>query len=93
MKKVICAITVSMNYIDRKKYSIKYLSIGKRKSGGAFWYVRHVGKTGVDRVILEADAIDESYKYNVPYIDEIRHGETVSHKDMKILKQHGVAVK
>ncbi len=53
MIKKVCAITVSQNYLERKKYSIKFLSVGKRVTNTPFWFVRHTGETNTDRDMLE----------------------------------------
>ena len=93
MTKKICAVTVSQNYIERSKYSIKYLMVGQRKCGQPFWYVRHVGETGFGRVVLEDKAIAYGHKHAMPYLLDIRHGDNVSLFDKAILKKYGVAVK
>ena len=92
MKKKICAVTVSQNYLERKKYSIKYLTIGKRKCGNAFWFVRHVGTTSIFREGLEQSTIRYGFKNNIPYIVDVRHGDNVSKEHRIILKKYGVTV-
>jgi len=92
MKKSICAVTVSQNYLERKKYSIKYLTIGNRKCGNAFWFCRHIGKTGIARDDLEREAIHIAYKNRIPYFADVRHGDNVSQAHRVKMKKYGVAV-
>ena len=93
MKKIVCAVTVSKNYLERTKYSIKYLTIGKRRTDVPFWFVRHVGETSVDSVMLTGIALKYAYDNNIPFFRNVRHGECVDVDQQKRLKKYGVAVK
>jgi len=92
MKKTICAVTVSNFYLDRRKYCIKYLAVGSRKTGRAFWFVRYTGNLSIDKHGLEAEAIKHAITHAIPFIPNIRHGENVSKHDIDRLKKYGVAV-
>lgn len=92
MKKV-DAITVSVNYLERKRYSIKLLYIGYRKSGKAFWFVRHVGMTDSNRDFLIQGALKLAKEHDIPFIPDIRHGESVTPDQKVFLIQRGVAVR
>ena len=92
MQKKVCAVTVSKNYLDRTKYSIKYLMIGKRKTDVPFWFVRNVGETGFDPTVLTGKAYHYSYKYDIPFFPHIRHGECVTEAQKATLKKYGVTV-
>ena len=91
--KIINAITVSINYLDHKLWSVKYLSIGQRKSGQAFWFVRHVGQTGIIKGICVGTALKISLERGIPYFSEVRHGDPITDSQKKCLKKYGVAVK
>ena len=92
MMKKVCAITVSKNYLEKTKYSIKYLTIGKRKSDVPFWFVRHVGETGFDATVLQGHALQFAHKNGIPYIAHVRHGDCITVSQKEILKKYGVAV-
>lgn len=92
MSKKICAITVSKNYLDGRKWSIKYLMIGKRKTEIPFWFVRHIGETGVDKVELTGTALQYAFKNNIPYFVNVRHGECVTTYQKNRLRKYGVTV-
>ena len=93
MKLNITAVTVSMNYLERKKYSIKYLVIAYSKTGKAMWKVRHVGATGFDKTALQGDAFQYAFKNNVPYVRDVRQGQFITAEHKAQLKKYGVAVK
>ncbi len=92
MIKKVCAITVSQNYLERKKYSIKLLSVGKRITRTPFWFVQHTGETDTDRDMLEDKALWYSTANLVPYIVDVRHGDNVTKNHKEILKKYGVSV-
>lgn len=85
------AVTVSKNYLDDRKWSIKYLTIGTRKNGSHFWHVRITGETGFDKTILQGKAFRGAYENSIPYIDNIRDGEGITLAQELKLKKHGVA--
>lgn len=92
MKKKVIAITVSQNYLERKKYSIKHLIVAYRKNGEAFWFCQQVGVTSVDREELECTAKKVSVLTWIPYILDIRHGDKIIETEKNILKKYGVVV-
>jgi len=92
LTKLVCAVTVSKNYLERTKYSIKYLTIGKRKTDVPFWFVRHVGETGFDKTVLTGKAFKYGYANRIPYFHDIRHGQSVTETQKVMLKKYGVAV-
>ena len=92
MTKKVCAVTVSQNYLERKKYSIKYLFVAYRQTGESFWFVRHVGETGLDKIVLTKKAIHYSFKNNIPFMVDIRHGQSLNENQIRSLKKYGVAV-
>ncbi len=92
MLKDVCAITVSVNYLEHNLYSLKHLAVGKRKDGQPFWYVMHTEGLLFNKQLLEDEAIKIAICNKIPFIPNIRHGEKVTEHDIARLKKYGVAV-
>ncbi len=92
MKQPIVAFTVSKNYLEPKKYSVKYLKISTRKDGIRFWSVSYVGMPyeSVDERRKFAHVLAE--KYGLPYFDNIMHGKHLTIGQKITLRDYGVAV-
>ncbi len=92
MNQQIAAFTVSKNYLERKKYSVKYLKISTRKDGIKVWSVSYVGipYESVHERRKFAHVLAE--KYGLPFFDNIMHGKPLTIGQKNTLQDYGVAV-
>ena len=92
MRQPVVAFTVSSNYLERKKYSVKYLRISTRHDGIKCWSTYYVG--------IPSESLDErrkfakelSLKYGLPYFDDVTQGKPLTIGQKITLQDYGVAV-
>lgn len=92
MSHTIKAVTVSRNCYERKKWSVKLLSVETRKSGVKWWKVRAHAATNEDYNLMIAKGGMIASQQGIPLIVNIRNGVNLSEGDKITLSKYGVAV-
>ncbi len=92
MQATIKAVTVSVNYIERKKWSVKLLSVETRKNGTLYWRVRATVATSDPTELLYRKAVLVAAKHRVPFIYNIRHGMNITEEEKDLLEKYDVVV-
>ncbi len=92
MQPTIKAVTVSVNYIERKKWSVKLLSVETGKDATLYWKVRATVDTSEDKKLMLKKAKGIAVKQGIAFIYDIRNGMICTETDKVILNNYGVAV-
>ncbi len=92
MPGTIKAVTVSVNYIERKKWSVKLLSVETRKDATLYWKVRATVATSEDKDLMLLKASDVAIHHGIPFIVNRRNGDNLNDEDTQTLNKYGVAV-
>lgn len=92
MKQTIQAVTVSKNYLERKRWCVKLLSIETRKSGEKWWKVRATVATSENHDLMVSKAGLIAAQQGIPYIPDVYNGYNLTIGCKEELSKYGVTV-
>ena len=85
MSKTIKAVTVTKDYLNRKIWVVKLLSVFNRKDGTPYWYVKQTIDSDPDKITMQHRAVHYAIEKRVAYIFGIKHGHNLTENHKAIL--------
>ena len=86
MSKTIKAVTVTKDYLNRKIWVVKLLSVFNRKDGTPYWYVAKVIDSDPDYLTMVNRGLHYCIEKRVAYVANVKHGQNLSDIDKACLK-------